>query len=45
MTGKGFRPRQIDVEQAVTEIGALHLDVVGELKTALEGARRFRVRP
>lgn len=30
---------KIDVQKAVLEIGALHLDVVGELEAALEGTR------
>src|SRR5690606_15658519 len=31
-------PHEIDVQQAVAELGAFHLDMVGELEAALEGA-------
>src|SRR5690606_3105838 len=36
----GEVPNEVDVEQAVLEVGRLDLHVVGELEPALEGARR-----
>ena len=33
-------PHQVDVEQPVLEVGALHLDVVGKLEAPLEAAGR-----
>src|SRR5690606_32997640 len=33
-------PHQVDVEEPVLEVGALHLDMIGELEPALEAAGR-----
>src|SRR5205807_1021520 len=40
LLGLGNLPDQVDVQQAVLQRGAFHLDKVGELEYALECARR-----
>src|SRR5208337_4899624 len=37
--GFGYFAHQIDMQQAILQTGARHLDVVGELEAALESAR------